>query len=120
MLDADIWTIIIYVYISLGVQVKSKKILKMFWLSRLQPRPWQTKEAISELCWQTSQPVSCFQLIVRYEFPKDCVHCEGSDLIFIWVISHMLLDATEDTFMQLIQPKTSRRTVSYQTKVLTV
>lgn len=29
------------------------------------------KEVISELCWQTSQTVSCFQLIVKYEFPKE-------------------------------------------------
>lgn len=38
-------------------------------------------------------PVSCFRLTVRYEFPKDCVHY----FIFVWVISHVLFDAAEET-----------------------
>ncbi len=76
--------------------MKSKNFLKVFGFLQLQLWPCQTKEVISELCWQTSQIVSCFQLIVRYEFPKDCVHYEGSDLIFTWVISHTLFDAAEE------------------------
>lgn len=69
--------------------MKSQNFLKVFRFLQLRLWPWPVKEVISELCWQTSQPVSCFQLIVRYEFPKDSVHYEGSDLIFIQVISRV-------------------------------
>lgn len=81
MLNSGTWSIIFCVYISPRYRVKSKNFLWVFWLLQLQMRPWHRKEVISELCWQTSPSVSCFQLIVRHEFPKDRVHSEGSDLI---------------------------------------
>lgn len=60
----------------------------MFWLFWLQLRPWRMREVISELCWQTSQPVSCFQLIVKYEFPRAQCTTKVMTSFFTWVISH--------------------------------
>lgn len=121
ILDADTWTIIIHVYVSLCWHLESKNFLKMFWLLPLRLWPWQTAKVASELCWQTSQRLSCFQLIVRYDFPKDCASPDGSGLIFIRVISHMLFDAILETIScGWFKLKTAAAlSASYQTKVLT-
>lgn len=105
MLNSGTWSIIFCVYISPRYRVKSKNFLWVFWLLQLQMRPWhREKRSFPSFVDKTSPSVSCFQLIVRHEFPKDRVHSEGSDLISNGSLhTHTHFDTTEERISWLIQ-----------------